>query len=161
MSIYHLHFQTFGMKLFKISPFYHRFPMSQTTLGRHWYAKSPTHRAVTFVPPVWLGPAAASHVHWEWKSCLNLRGSLRAESEFSLPSLLSFFLGSWPYKFSLLWRFLGFLMYMLIFPAVAVSGCHQQFWGLQMSWSAAVSCILLWGQIWINGPCCCYLSSSL
>lgn len=93
----------------------------------------PLTRAVTFVPPVWLGPAAASQVHWEWKSCLNLRGSLRAESEFSLPSLLSFSLGSWPYKFSLLWRFLGFLMYMFIFSAVAVSGCHQQFWGLQMS----------------------------
>ena len=93
----------------------------------------PLTRAVTFAPSVWLGPAAASQVHWEWKSCLKSRGSLRAESEFSLPSLLSFSLGSWPYKSFLLWRVLGFLMYMFIFSAVVVSGCHQQFWGLRMS----------------------------
>lgn len=111
---YHLHFQTFWHAVVQNIPFFTTvFLFYKHLLAGTDIQNPPLTRFVTFVPPLKLVTAAFSQVHWEWKSCFILGGTLRAESEskFVLPSLLPFSLGSWPYKSFLLSRFLYFLTY--------------------------------------------------
>lgn len=125
-------FSNFQHEVIQNIPFYHWFPMSQTTLGRHWYSKSPTHQSCHLCSTCLTWTSCCFSGALRMKELLKLKSSLRQNQVFS-PSLLSFSLWDLDLISSLCFEeFLTSNVY-VYFSAVAVSGYHQQFWGLQMS----------------------------